>query len=94
MLQNISKDLMITAMNGKTLPAITVFTTALQYMRRLVLEELDNQVANPFRSILWILTVPAIWSHAARQVMRVAAKQVQLVTVYCRLVYFRVKKYS
>ena len=69
---------MITAMNGKRLPAITVFTKALQYMRRIVLEQLDKQVANPSRSILWILTVPAIWSHAARQVMRIAAKQVQL----------------
>ena len=77
-MQDISHDLMITAMNGKRLPAITVFTKVLQHMRRIVLEELDKQVANPFRSILWILTVPAIWSHAARQVMRIAATQVQL----------------
>ena len=69
---------MITAMNGKRLPAITVFTKALQYMRKLLLEELDKQVSCPFRSILWILTVPAIWSHPARQVMRIAAMEVKL----------------
>ena len=63
-------------MNGKQLSAIMVFAKALQYMRKLVLEELDKQVSNPSRSILWILTVPAIWSHAARQVMRIAAKRV------------------
>ena len=63
-------------MDGKQLLAITVFTKALQYMRKIVLEDLDQQVNNSNRSILWILTVPAIWSHAARQVMRTAAAQV------------------
>ena len=75
--QDISHDLMITAVDGKQLPAITVFSKALQYMRKIVLEELDKQIAHPSRSILWILTVPAIWSHAARQVMRIAAMEVQ-----------------
>ena len=63
-------------MDGKQLLAITVFTKALQYMRKIVLEQLDKQIHNPNRSILWVLTVPAIWSHAARQVMRTAASQV------------------
>ena len=76
--QDISHNLMITAMNGKRLPAITVFTKALQYMRKIVLEDLDKQVSNTFRSILWILTVPAIWSHPARHVMRIAAMEVKL----------------
>lgn len=63
-------------MDGKELLAITVFTKALQHMRKIVLEQLDKQLDNPHRNILWILTVPAIWSHAARQVMRTAAAQV------------------
>ena len=63
-------------MDGKQLSAITVFTKALQYMRKIVLEQLDQQMNNSNRSILWVLTVPAIWSHAARQVMRTAASQV------------------
>lgn len=69
---------MITAMNGKQLSAITVFSKALQYMRKIVLEDLNKRVGHPNRSILWILTVPAIWSHAARQVMRIAATEVNL----------------
>ena len=67
---------MITSVDGKRLSAIMVFTKTLEYMRKIVLDQLDKQVDNPFRSILWILTVPAIWSHAARQVMRIAAMQV------------------
>ena len=76
LMQDISRNLMITAMDGKQLLAITVFTKALQYMRRIVLDDLDKQIHNSKRSILWVLTVPAIWSHAARQVMRTAASQV------------------
>ena len=72
---------MITALNGKKLPAITVFSKALQYMRKIVLEDLDKQIKIPNRIILWILTVPAIWSHAARQVMRIAANQVILLAL-------------
>lgn len=77
-MQDISYNLMIAAMNGKHLPAITVFSKALQYMRKIVLGDLNKQVDYPYRHILWILTVPAIWSHAARQVMRIAALKVHL----------------
>ena len=68
-------------MNGKQLNAITVFSKALQYMKKIVLEDLDKQVQNPLRSILWILTVPAIWSHAAKQVMRIAAREVHIIAM-------------
>lgn len=71
-------------MKGKSLPAITVFTKALQYMREIVVRDLNKRVEYPNRRILWILTVPAIWSHAARQVMRIAATQVHL---YCNHTY-------
>ena len=35
-------------------------------------EEFDN----PARKILWIITVPAIWSLAAKQIMKEAAQKV------------------
>ena len=82
-MQDISYNLKIAAMKGKSLPAITVFTKALQYMREIVLTDLNKQVHYPNRRILWILTVPAIWSHAARQVMRIAATEVHLYVTTC-----------
>ena len=68
--------MMIKAVDGKELPAIKVFSKALDYMRGIILKYLDEQVTYVTRSILWILTVPAIWSSAAKQVMRSAAENV------------------
>ena len=75
--QNVSHQLMIKAVDGKELPVVTVFSKALQYMKTTVLDYLNKQVENPARSILWIVTVPAIWSQAAKQVMRMAAEEVR-----------------
>ena len=66
---------MIKAVDGKELPAVTVFSQALLYMKKY----LNEQIEFAGRSILWIITVPAIWSPAAKQVMRTAAKEVRVV---------------
>ena len=66
---------MIKAANGKELPAIDVFAKALQYMKIITLAKFEG-FDNPSRKILWIITVPAIWSLAAKQIMKVAAEQV------------------
>ena len=77
--------MMIQAVDGKELPATTVFSKALSYMKEIVLNELDIQIAYPNRAILWILTVPAIWSSAAKQVMRIAAEDVSVFSSHMQL---------
>ena len=69
---------MITAANGKALPLLTVIAKCLHYMKSVVVSYLDKQISNPYRRIQWILTVPAIWSPGAKQMMREAAKQVYM----------------
>lgn len=59
-LQNISHKLMIKAIDGKELPADTVFSKALQYIKTTILDYLNEQIKHPNHSILWIVTVPAI----------------------------------
>ena len=71
-----TQELKVTAVDGKKLPAITVFSKALQHMKEITLDYLDKQIQHYRRSILWILTVPAIWSPAAKQIMRTAAEKV------------------
>ena len=71
-----TRDLKIKAANGKELPAITVITITLQYLKDLILKQINEQVAYPNRRIQWILTVPAIWTEAAKQIMREAATKV------------------
>ena len=68
---------MIKAVDGKELPVVTVFSKALQHMKTTILDYLNKQIGDPARSICWIVTVPAIWSPAAKQVMRVAAEKVR-----------------
>ena len=75
-MQNLTRDLKIKAQNGRELPAIRVITITLEYLKKLILQQIDQQFMHPNRRIQWILTVPAIWSEAAKQVMRIAAKEV------------------
>ncbi|XP_065885786.1 heat shock 70 kDa protein 12A-like isoform X2 [Dysidea avara] len=51
---------------------------ALKYLKDTATLWLDKQVENPARDIQWIVTVPAIWSDAAKEVMRKAAVKVGL----------------
>ena len=76
-LQNVSHDLMIKAVDGKALLAVVVFSKALEYIKTIVLDYINEQIQHPRRSILWIVTVPAIWSPAAKQIMRTAAEKVR-----------------
>ena len=68
---------MINAANGKALPLLTVIAKCLHYMKNVTINYLDKQVSYTNRKIRWILTVPAIWSPGAKQMMREAAQQVR-----------------
>ena len=64
-------------MNGKTVPLIKVFALSLKYIKDKALSGLRKNFNNPGRKIQWIITVPAIWSPAAKQTMRKAAIEVR-----------------
>lgn len=72
------------ASNGKTLPALLVFAESLRYMEQHALKTIQeasfNTVCDP-EEITWVITVPAIWSAAAKQFMRLAAKEVKAVVI-------------
>uniref|UniRef100_A0A8C9EPQ1 Heat shock 70 kDa protein 12A n=1 Tax=Pavo cristatus TaxID=9049 RepID=A0A8C9EPQ1_PAVCR len=71
------------ASSGKTLPALLVFAESLRYMEQHALSTIQeasfNTVCDP-EEITWVITVPAIWSAAARQFMRLAAKEAGLIS--------------
>ena len=77
-LQQLSRDTMITAANGKAYPALDVFAHALRYFRQHALQELNDQTSTTLvdDDVRWVITVPAIWTPPARQFMRIAAIQV------------------
>jgi hypothetical protein len=69
---------LITASNGRKVPALTIFTYALQYFKEHALRELSDQSGTRFvnEDVRWVITVPAIWKQSAKQFMREAAYQV------------------
>ena len=60
--------------NGKKMLAMDVFTMAIRYMREHLMNALKKQVSDIQQSdVLFVITVPAIWSDASKQFMREAA---------------------
>ncbi|KAL6459450.1 hypothetical protein MHYP_G00329220 [Metynnis hypsauchen] len=77
------RDLMITAKNGEKMKALKVFSESLKYMKDHALEMTGKHTAGKMFfacDVTWVLTVPAIWSSAAKQFMREAATEAGLVT--------------
>ena len=68
----------IKAANGETLPAREVIAISLREMKSMILESLKETIGYAVDKILWIVTVPAIWSPGAKQIMREAANEVCL----------------
>jgi len=66
----------IEAVDEKKLKAIEIFAKSLEYLKQEIIGWLDNQISAGHRRIKWILTVPAIWSPAAKEIMREAAQKV------------------
>lgn len=84
---------------GKSLPAITVFGLSIEYLAQDMMKTGDNNVGGGITmdDVHWVLTVPAIWSDAAKQFMREAAvkggikteklsiaKEPEAASIFCR----------
>ena len=69
---------MIRDISRKELPAMYVFSKAIEYMHNHLLnglkEQDDDKIAE--ENINWVLTVPAIWDDTAKMFMREAAVKV------------------
>ncbi|KAK3602785.1 hypothetical protein CHS0354_026334 [Potamilus streckersoni] len=74
--KHLSRDLTIQDATGKTMPAIIVFSSAIHFLTRHLLQTCKDRVSQTEESdIRWVLTVPAIWSDAAKQFMRESAEK-------------------
>ena len=75
---------MIEDETGKSLKAKTVFTHGIRYLKSHALATIDRQGKTlDEMDIHWVITVPAIWSDAAKQFMREAALAVRLFCIKC-----------
>lgn len=67
------------ANNGRYVEALEIFTHAIHYLHARALEVIQERTGDEYfnsADIQWVLTVPAIWTPAAKQFMREAAYQV------------------
>ncbi|XP_052283210.1 heat shock 70 kDa protein 12A-like isoform X3 [Dreissena polymorpha] len=72
----IHKETMVDDECGRKLPALTVFSLSIRYMKEDLEKISENRVAGlKPDDIHWVLTVPAIWNDSAKQFMRLAAEQ-------------------
>ena len=74
LLQNLSRGAVIHDAENKPMPAIDVFSIVVGHLKEKLLVEIkiqNNAITDD--DILYVLTVPAIWSDAAKQFMREAA---------------------
>ncbi|CAG2226933.1 unnamed protein product [Mytilus edulis] len=75
--KNLSKDLMIEDISGKSLLALDVFSLSIKALKDHFIERVNKLVKNiQIDDILWVLTVPAIWDDNAKLFMRTSAEQV------------------
>ncbi|XP_060563863.1 heat shock 70 kDa protein 12A-like [Ruditapes philippinarum] len=86
--KNLKLDTLITDAVGKELPAIDVFAVVITHIKEKVYKQLKSTYSgfNEDSDILWVLTVPAIWSESAKQFMRKAANEAGLKAENVRLI--------
>ena len=71
---------MITAVNGKQLEALQVFSAAINFLKEHFIENINNRNAGnkiTVDKVRWVLTVPAIWNDSAKQLMRKSSIKVK-----------------
>ena len=68
---------MLREAGGKTLSALTVFSLSIRALKDHLLEMLESRGTTlRAEEVLWVLTVPAIWTDSAKSFMRRAAVEV------------------
>lgn len=67
--------LLLSDISDKTMPAMDVFSAAIKYMKKHLLDKLSEEKNTEIEKeeIRWVLTVPAIWNDTAKYFMRDAA---------------------
>ncbi|XP_045165267.1 heat shock 70 kDa protein 12B-like [Mercenaria mercenaria] len=74
--KEITTDMVLTSENGNELPALFVFSESIKWMRNHVLTYLERTNCRYLEQMTkWVLTVPAIWTEGAKQLMRKAAQR-------------------
>lgn len=87
-LQNIKGEMIIEDVTGKPLSAMNVFAKSIEALMQHLFGIFDQRgIKIKKTEIRWVLTVPAIWSDAAKQFMRKSAELVRTIFTLIRAIY-------
>ncbi|KAH3847756.1 heat shock 70 kDa protein 12A-like [Dreissena polymorpha] len=85
--KKLKRDTLIKEYGGKELEAMHVFAEVIKHLTDCVYQNLHSRIAGVSSDeVLWVLTVPAIWSDAAKQFMREAANKAGIHDSQLRLI--------
>ncbi|OPL32931.1 hypothetical protein AM593_03476, partial [Mytilus galloprovincialis] len=74
--RNLKKSLTIKDISGKEMKAVDVFAACIEHLKNATFTRAKEGISNlEEEDIHWVLTVPAIWTEAARQFMIEAAEK-------------------
>jgi len=78
--KKLSRDTELKDENGKTLKAMEIFITTFAQIKDQILQKLNQARAGEItiNDVLWMITIPAIWTDEARQFMSEAARKAGL----------------
>ena len=79
----IHREMTIKAHSGEDFRAMTVFAACINFIRDHLMKTLKTTTGDAVAAdkIHWVLTVPAIWTDAAKQFMREAAGEVREIAI-------------
>ncbi|XP_052793879.1 heat shock 70 kDa protein 12A-like [Mya arenaria] len=82
----LKRDVLIPDASGKEMEAKKIFAIAIRYLKDHLLKMILNKGIEFYEEdILWVLTIPAIWSEPAKQFMREAAVEAGIPGVRLKL---------
>lgn len=85
--KTLGRSTLIKDINGEMMPAKVIFSMAIRYLRKHLLDMAQKQVLSDVTEDLigWVITVPAIWDEGAKQFMREAAQAAGICTEHLKL---------
>lgn len=72
------KGVKIKDTTGKPFSLRTVFKESISFFKKHALDAITRKTTVLSSDVLWVLTIPAIWSEPAKQFMRTAAEEVHV----------------
>ena len=81
LIQNVTRDMVSKDKTGKTCSAVEVFTLSIKAFVDRLMKGLKGE-RTKHDEVLWVLTVPSVWTDSAKQLIRESAEKVRFSNTY------------